>query len=57
MTRAWARISGMSSEKTSNEILELADRVAVMSEGRIAYLAPVAKTDRATIGHAMAGHG
>ncbi len=39
-----------------DEILELADRVAVMSEGRIAYLSPVAQTDRATIGHAMAGH-
>jgi general nucleoside transport system ATP-binding protein len=39
-----------------DEILELADRVAVMSEGRIAYVAPVAETDRTTIGRHMAGH-
>ncbi len=39
-----------------DEILELADRVAVMSEGRITYVAPVAETDRVTIGHHMAGH-
>jgi ABC-type uncharacterized transport system ATPase subunit len=39
-----------------DEILELADRVAVMSEGRIDYVAPTAETDRTTIGHHMAGH-
>ena len=39
-----------------DEILELADRVAVMSEGRIAYAAPVGETDRTTIGRHMAGH-
>jgi general nucleoside transport system ATP-binding protein len=39
-----------------DEILELADRVAVMSEGTINYLAPVGETDRATIGRHMAGH-
>ena len=39
-----------------DEILELADRVAVMSEGRIAYTAPVGETDRTTIGRHMAGH-
>ncbi|POF34276.1 ABC transporter ATP-binding protein [Roseibium marinum] len=39
-----------------DEILELADTVAVMSEGRITYQSPMARTDRATIGHAMAGH-
>ena len=39
-----------------DEILELADRVAVMSEGRIAYTAPVGDTDRTTIGRHMAGH-
>ncbi|MEI8146204.1 MAG: ABC transporter ATP-binding protein [Alphaproteobacteria bacterium] len=39
-----------------DEILELSDRVAVMSEGRITLLAPIASTDRASIGHAMAGH-
>ena len=39
-----------------DEILELADRVAVMSEGRIAYVAPTGETDRTTIGRHMAGH-
>ena len=39
-----------------DEILELADRVAVMSEGTINYVSPVGETDRATIGIHMAGH-
>ncbi|MDB5571104.1 MAG: transporter ATP-binding protein [Hyphomicrobiales bacterium] len=39
-----------------DEILELSDKVAVMSQGRIAYVAPVGETDRATIGRHMAGH-
>ena len=39
-----------------DEILDLADRVAVMSEGAINYIAPIAATDRATIGKHMAGH-
>ncbi|HUG63314.1 MAG TPA: ABC transporter ATP-binding protein [Methylomirabilota bacterium] len=39
-----------------DEILELADRVAVMSGGRITYVAPVGETDRNTIGQYMAGH-
>ena len=39
-----------------DEILELADTVAVMSEGQVTYTSPMDKTDRATIGHAMAGH-
>jgi len=39
-----------------DEILELSDRVAVMSEGRITYVAPAAETDRNTIGKHMAGH-
>jgi simple sugar transport system ATP-binding protein len=39
-----------------DEILELADRVAVMSEGAITYVAPIGETDRATIGMHMAGH-
>ena len=39
-----------------DEILELADQVAVMSGGAINYLAPVGETDRATIGSHMAGH-
>jgi simple sugar transport system ATP-binding protein len=38
-----------------DEILELADRVVVMSGGRITYQAAIGDTDRATIGHAMAG--
>ena len=39
-----------------DEILELADRVAVMSEGKINYVSTVANTDRHTIGQHMAGH-
>ena len=39
-----------------DEILELSDRVLVMSEGRIAYETPVAAADLATIGHHMGGH-
>jgi general nucleoside transport system ATP-binding protein len=39
-----------------DEVLELADRVAVMSGGTINYQSPVAETDRATIGKHMAGH-
>jgi simple sugar transport system ATP-binding protein len=39
-----------------DEVLELADRVAVMSGGSITYVAPIAETDRATIGTYMAGH-
>lgn len=38
-----------------DEILELSDVVAVMSEGRITYTSTIADTDRATVGHAMAG--
>jgi ABC-type uncharacterized transport system ATPase subunit len=39
-----------------DEILELADRVAVMSGGTINYIAPIEETDRNTIGQHMAGH-
>ena len=39
-----------------DEILELADRIAVMSGGTINYVAPVGETDRTTIGQHMAGH-
>ncbi len=39
-----------------DEILELSDRVAVMSEGAVNYTSPTALTDRATIGKHMAGH-
>ena len=38
-----------------DEILELSDRVAVMSGGRITLQSPIGATDRAAIGHAMAG--
>ena len=39
-----------------DEILELADRIAVMSEGKITHIAPAAEADRNTIGKYMAGH-
>jgi general nucleoside transport system ATP-binding protein len=39
-----------------DEILELADRIAVMSGGRIDYIVPAADADRTSIGRAMAGH-
>lgn len=39
-----------------DEILELSDRVAVMSAGSINYIAPIGETDRHTIGRHMAGH-
>jgi simple sugar transport system ATP-binding protein len=39
-----------------DEILELADRVAVMSGGTINYVSPVEETDRNIIGQHMAGH-
>jgi general nucleoside transport system ATP-binding protein len=39
-----------------DEVLELSDRVAVMSGGQITYVAPVGETDRNTIGKHMAGH-
>ncbi|HEY9011070.1 MAG TPA: ABC transporter ATP-binding protein [Devosia sp.] len=40
-----------------DEILELADRVAVMSGGTITYVSAIEDTDRNTIGQHMAGHG
>jgi general nucleoside transport system ATP-binding protein len=39
-----------------DEILELADRVAVMSGGTVNYVSPIEQTDRTTIGKHMAGH-
>jgi simple sugar transport system ATP-binding protein len=39
-----------------DEILELADRVAVMSSGTVNYVSPIGDTDRTTIGQHMAGH-
>jgi general nucleoside transport system ATP-binding protein len=40
-----------------DEILQLSDRVAVMSEGRVVSVEDIATTDRARIGARMAGHG
>ena len=39
-----------------DEILELSDRVLVMSEGRINYQTTIAQADVAVIGQYMAGH-
>ncbi len=39
-----------------DEILELADRIAVMSGGKIDYVVQAAEADRTSIGRAMAGH-
>jgi simple sugar transport system ATP-binding protein len=39
-----------------DEILELADRIAVMSGGHVSYETPAAGADRTTIGRHMAGH-
>jgi general nucleoside transport system ATP-binding protein len=39
-----------------DEILELSDRIAVMSGGKVAYLTESSGADRTTIGRHMAGH-
>jgi simple sugar transport system ATP-binding protein len=39
-----------------DEIMELADRILVMSEGRITYETPAAQASLAEIGHHMGGH-
>jgi simple sugar transport system ATP-binding protein len=39
-----------------DELIELADRIAVMSEGRIVFETPAADADRHTIGAHMGGH-
>lgn len=39
-----------------DEVLEMSDRILVMSEGRIAFETPAALADIATIGHHMGGH-
>ena len=39
-----------------DEILELADSIVVMSEGKAAYLVDAAQADRTVIGRHMAGH-
>src|ERR1700678_1770973 len=39
-----------------DEILELSDRIAVMSGGKVTYITDAATADRTTIGRHMAGH-
>ncbi len=39
-----------------DELLKLADRIVVISEGRLVYESAIAKADFATIGRSMAGH-
>ncbi len=39
-----------------DEILEISDRIAVMSEGKVVYTIDAAAADRTTIGRHMAGH-
>lgn len=39
-----------------DELLKLADRIIVISEGKFVYESPIAEADFATIGHSMAGH-
>jgi general nucleoside transport system ATP-binding protein len=40
-----------------DELLELADRIVVMAEGRLVYETAAAKADRVVLGRYMAGHG
>jgi len=39
-----------------DELLELSDRILVMSEGRLVYETPIAQADVHVIGEHMAGH-
>ncbi len=39
-----------------DELLELADRIAVIAEGQIVFETPAASADRALLGRHMAGH-
>ena len=39
-----------------DELLALADRILVMSNGRLVYETPMRTADMATIGHHMAAH-
>ena len=39
-----------------DELLELSDRIVVMSDGRLVYETPIAEADVQTIGRHMAGH-
>lgn len=40
-----------------DELLELADPIVVMAEGRLVYETVASEADRAVLGHYMAGHG
>ena len=40
-----------------DELLALADRIVVMSDGRIVFECDAASADRHTLGHHMGGHG
>jgi simple sugar transport system ATP-binding protein len=40
-----------------DELLELSDRILVMSDGALVYETPAATADVTTIGQHMAGHG
>lgn len=39
-----------------DELMTLADRIVVMSEGTLAYETPAASADKTTLGHYMSGH-
>jgi ABC-type sugar transport system ATPase subunit len=39
-----------------DELLELADRIAVIAEGRLVYETPAETASRAVLGRHMAGH-
>jgi general nucleoside transport system ATP-binding protein len=40
-----------------DELLELADRIAVIAEGRLVYETAASDADRVVLGRHMAGHG
>ncbi|HXZ06927.1 MAG TPA: ABC transporter ATP-binding protein, partial [Paraburkholderia sp.] len=40
-----------------DELLELADRIVVIAEGKLVFETPAASAERAVLGHHMAGHG
>ena len=44
-------------EARLDELLSLADRIVVMSEGRIVFECPAAEADRRLLGAHMGGHG
>ena len=44
------------SSEDLDELLALADRIIVISEGQFVYESPIEKADLKEIGHRMAGH-